>query len=92
MIFKYKLNEKVKDKLTGFEGTVVARCEFVNGCTQYELQSSTLKDGLPQKTMWIDEVQLVEKVETKTVYRPYPVMRGLTGGPARVPAKRTGPI
>jgi hypothetical protein len=34
---KIKLGDQVKDKITGFIGTVVSRTEFLNGCIQYEV-------------------------------------------------------
>lgn len=32
---KIKLGDKVRDKISGYEGIAVARCEFINGCVQY---------------------------------------------------------
>lgn len=34
-IFKHKLGLKAKDKITGFEGIITARCEYLTGCNQY---------------------------------------------------------
>lgn len=47
------LGKKVRDKVTGFEGTVTARCEYVSGSPQVCLASID-KDGNPQTT-WLDE-------------------------------------
>lgn len=90
---KFELGEKAKDKLTEFEGIVTARCEFLNGCIQYELQPTKLKDGIPQVGIWIDEVQLVEHVTIKKPNRPKSVCRRIRsgGGPARVPPTRSMP-
>jgi hypothetical protein len=30
-----RLGMKVRDVVTGFEGIVIARCEYLNGCLQY---------------------------------------------------------
>jgi len=49
-----KLGEKVTDSLTGFEGTVTARAEYLYGCIRCELVS--MND--PDKTVWIDEQRL----------------------------------
>jgi heat shock protein HspQ len=35
---KIKLGDKVRDKVSGYEGIAVARTEFINGCTQYTVQ------------------------------------------------------
>jgi hypothetical protein len=39
-----KLGDKVRDKVSGFEGIVVARSEFINGCVQY-LVAKQVKKG-----------------------------------------------
>ena len=54
-----KLGEKVKDSITGFEGIVVCRADYLNGCVQLQVQSQELKDGKIIKAEWIDEPQLI---------------------------------
>jgi hypothetical protein len=47
--------DKVKDKITGFEGTVTGRVEYITGCNQLLVQPSS-KDGTEMpKSSWIDE-------------------------------------
>ena len=53
-----KLSDKVKDTITGFEGIVVARTEWLNGCVRCCIQSQELKDGKILDTVTIDEGQL----------------------------------
>ena len=48
-----KLGEKVKDSLTGFEGTVVGRAEYLYGCVRCQLVGEN-----PDKDVWIDEQRL----------------------------------
>lgn len=50
-----KLGDKVKDKLTGFEGIVMGRTEYLNGCVSIGILPIELKDGKPQDWVWIDE-------------------------------------
>ncbi len=73
---KINLGDKAKDKVTGFEGIVVARTVYLNGCARIGLQSDKLKDGLPTETQWFDEPQLtlVKAQKIKTGSRD-------TGGP-----------
>jgi hypothetical protein len=52
------LGDKVKDSVTGFEGIVVGKTTWLNGCTRIGIQSDVLKDGLPKDVQWIDEPQL----------------------------------
>ncbi len=52
------LGDKVRDKLTGFEGIVIARTEYINGCIHACVKAQTLKDGKPLDGEWIDWSQL----------------------------------
>jgi len=63
MIFKIELGVKVKDNITGFEGTTVARAEYLNGCIQYQLEGDM--PTKPGDDIWIDEQRLLPKVESK---------------------------
>jgi len=50
-----KLGEKVRDLVTGFEGIVVARCEYLYGSARLGVVSLELKDGLPRDSFWEEE-------------------------------------
>ena len=55
-----KLSDKVNDTITGFEGTVIAKAIYLNGCVQYLIQPRGLKnDGGKKESEWIDEGQLI---------------------------------
>ena len=63
-----ELGSKVKDKITGFRGVAVARCVYLNGCVQFEIEPLQLKDGVPQKSFWLDEprvIAITKKTPTK---------------------------
>lgn len=70
------IGDRVKDKVTGFEGIVVAETNWLNGCTRCGVQSLTLKDGIPIDLVWFDRPQL--ELMTSRVVAP-----GVrtTGGP-----------
>jgi hypothetical protein len=34
-IFKHELGKEAKDKITGYEGIIVCRCEHLFGCNTY---------------------------------------------------------
>ena len=74
---KFKLGSRVKDIITGFEGIVVARSQWLNNCSTYGVQPEELKNGIPQEKQWFDEPQL-ELVKTK-VFKA----NATTGGPQR---------
>lgn len=42
--FKIPFGVKVKDKHTGFSGTVIGRVHMINGCVQYSVQPVMKKD------------------------------------------------
>jgi hypothetical protein len=53
-----ELNCRVRDKITKFEGTVIAITHWLNGCTRAGVQSRELKDGIPTDPQWFDLTQL----------------------------------
>ena len=55
---KVKLGDRVVDVHTGFEGTVMARAEYMYGCVQIQVQPKVKEDGDFVKHQWFDEPQL----------------------------------
>jgi hypothetical protein len=53
-----KLGDKVKDKVTGYEGIATARVEYLNGCTQYGVSGKVGEDGKVPEALFIDHTQL----------------------------------
>lgn len=49
-----KLGQKAKDKITGCEGIIVAKVEYLFGCTQYGI-APPAKDGRVSDTQYFDE-------------------------------------
>ncbi len=73
---KFKLGQKVRDKVTGFEGIATSRVEYINGCIQYGVTPKVSKGDLtkyPDST-YVDVDQL-EKVESEVKIKTSP-----TGG------------
>lgn len=68
-----KLGQKVTDKITGFTGVVIGRCEYINGCISIWVQPVKLKDGDMVEAKWIDE----QRLETKS--------KATAGGPHSSP-------
>lgn len=55
------LGQKVRDKITGFEGVTVSKVEYLNGCIQYGVRpyySETEMKGKYPEAEYIDEEQL----------------------------------
>lgn len=81
-----ELGDRVRDKISGFTGIVVARTEYIESCDQVWIRPEKLgANGELQKAEWFD-APWVEVVE-KGVYQPKAVVEAagkrLSGGPAR---------
>lgn len=55
---KFKNGQKVKDTVTGFEGTVTCVAMYMNGCIRYSIQPGLDGAGNYQESQVIDEGQL----------------------------------
>lgn len=52
------LGQKAKDKVTGFEGIIIGRIQYLTGCDQYGM-APPAKDGKTNDTQWFDEGRLI---------------------------------
>lgn len=52
------LGSTMRDVVTGFEGVAIARSEYLNGCQQFCLKPTEVKDGKVLDGEWIDVGQL----------------------------------
>ena len=57
-MFKLELGQIAKDKITGFQGILTARCEFLTGCNRYCIQPQDLRDGRIIDSIYFDEDQI----------------------------------
>ena len=84
------LGDKAKDPITGFEGVVIARTQWLHGCARVTLQPQSLtNDGRPTEAHTFDELQLV-LVERDAMKKATPEERK-KGGPRPEPTRREGP-
>ena len=51
----FKLGWTLKDKITGFQGVVTGRCEYISGCHQVLLVPPTDDKGSYVESHWFDE-------------------------------------
>ena len=83
---KIKIGDIAIDRITGFQGTVTAKTEWLNGCVRFCIQPKKLKEnGSPVEAEWVDAEQ-VERVEKKArrvsnTGGPQPDPAGVTGRP-----------
>jgi|GEM_PF-1282811 len=84
-MFKFNLGQIAQDIITGFKGTITARCDYITGCNQYLLAEES-KENKRAEYQWFDETRMKLIGETK-------VMDFINGTPAapRVTAKKGGP-
>lgn len=78
-----QLGDRVKDRISGLQGIVVAVMESLHGCRQVCIRPQEVKDGKPAESSWFDDGQ-VEVVE-RGVIKPTHVPSAHTtnpGGPA----------
>lgn len=80
---KFSIGDLLKNKVTDFEGIVMAIAFYHTGCTHYALQARELKeDGTELDYNWLDGSQL--ELMKAGAYSP----GGLpNGGPAQNPPK-----
>jgi len=78
--FKYELGIEARDRVTGIEGILDMRAEYINGCIRYSLQPKAEKPNPLEapKSYWVDEAQL-EKIGEGL--NENPVEKTPTGGP-----------
>ena len=57
-MFTHELGKTAKDKITGFQGILTARVEYLTGCNRYCIQPKELKDGKPIDSIYFDEAQI----------------------------------
>lgn len=63
------LGDRVKDRVTGFKGIVVATTEWLNGCRRVGVQPEKLEEGKPGDLQWFDEPQV--DIVAATVHVPF---------------------
>ena len=53
--FKFSNGEKVKEKVTGFKGTITGTCFYLTGCNQYLITAKAKNEFTQAKAAWYDE-------------------------------------
>ena len=83
------LGDKVKDTVSGYEGIVIGKSDFLFGCTRIAVQAVGLHEEKPIESQWFDEpqVELVTPGVVATDSRP---KAERTGGPMPSTPKRRG--
>lgn len=83
-----ELGDRVRDRITGYEGIVIAETNWLNMCTRYTVQGESLKDsGKPVESMSFDDrdLELLAKDPKGYFAKGKPVKA--TGGPRPEPER-----
>lgn len=56
---KIELGARARDGITGFEGRVTGRCEYITGCNQVLLAPPVGEKGEARDAHWFDEQRVV---------------------------------
>ncbi len=62
-MFKFENGVRVRDLVTGAEGIITGRAEYLNGCIQYCVKPPQTGEADPPSALWLDEPQLVQTDE-----------------------------
>jgi hypothetical protein len=95
MGFKYSLGDHLRDRISGFDGIVMCRTEYLHNCNRYGLAPRNVdKDGKPKDSIYFDEDQVEPMPKKKAqpyVARPGTQLAPDHGGPAPAPQRRADP-
>jgi hypothetical protein len=80
-----QLGSRVRDVYTGFEGTAIARTEWLYGCARVSVEPTELKDGKVQDTVTFDEQRLEVLTDAAPIVSP--ASSATTGGPHPDPVR-----
>lgn len=83
------LGQTVRDAITGLEGVVVARHDYLYGCVRITIQPREHKDGKPAETVTFDEQQCIA-LDNPNILETAPLTNA-PGGDRPVPAARAVP-
>lgn len=83
--FKFGLGDRVKDRISGFSGIVIARTDWLNQCHRYSVQPEAMHEGKPLENQGFDEGDLV--LVKANVHPPKIAFEVVDDTPAR---RRTG--
>jgi|GEM_PF-4272988 len=85
---KVNIGDRVRDKITGFEGIAYGRWECITGCVSFDVHPRVKEDGKLPSSAWIDESRL-EVVEAAAV--TLVVKEVEPAGPCSLAAPTDGP-
>jgi hypothetical protein len=87
-----QLGDRVRDRITGFEGIVIGITDWLYQCRRPIVQPAGLHDGKTIESQSFDEDQLeIVEAGVFAVKAAQPPVRTETGGPRDTPERRSTP-
>ena len=59
-VFQFELGAFARDRVTGFEGVIIGRVEYLTGCVQYSVAPKA-KNNEFKESQWFDESRLMSQ-------------------------------
>ena len=78
-----ELGVKVRDRVTGFSGTVTGLVSYITGCNQALVAPTIGEDGAMRDSQWIDEQRLEDLGGERLI-----LDNSAANGPDKAPPKR----
>lgn len=87
---KLELGMTAKDKITGFQGILVAKTEWLTGCIRWGVEPTSLKDSKPISVEWFDSdrIEVIDKKNYLEISKKTksPIGIATPGGPQNDPS------
>lgn len=64
------LGSEVRDRITGVQGVVVSRTQYLTGCARLGVQAKAMKDGRVPEVHYVDEPMLEVLKDATTTKTP----------------------
>lgn len=91
-VHEVKIGDTVRDAISGYEGVVIGRTEWIYGCIRFTVQTQGLHEGKPIDPVSLDEGQAIWVKSALPVRKPEEMVQQVAadkpGGPSSVPGRR----
>lgn len=84
------MGAKARDSVTGFEGIITSKTEWLNGCVRVCLTPPVDSEGKLPSSEWFD-IEQTQAISEDTPARKLYLTRTATGGPRDNPTRNADP-
>jgi hypothetical protein len=85
-----KLGQKARDIVTGIEGIIIGKTEWLTGCNTYGIKPPVKEDGTNLEAIWVDEIR-IEIVDPVSIFdkKKQQQSKDDAGGPQPTPRQHS---